>query len=381
MVAGESEISEGAETPAARPRIWQQRGAPPPPAATADAPLEALLGDDAPLCGALRARRLQLVKDLVYVPAYELRDWLLVTEDRAEALLAKSWAACAAQATTAWDLAAIRSPAVASRAPTPLPSLTEALGGGIAGVFMEVAGPPGAGKTQFCLHLAALTAAQGGDVFWIDTERTFSPQRLLELLEAVCGIGPAAEERAFQALQRVRRRLCTSLQELSGIVEELAHCASRHEALPALLIIDSVASVARNEGGDPLTATSRRDSIPKRQAALNTLASHLKAIAATPVAVGVVQRPAVVVTNQVAGDPISGGCRVALGNVWHHAVNWRLVLSRGNPGVELQANVAAPSDERWLFVEKSPCSGPLSIPFVVAGAGLQEKPAVAMGAM
>ena len=43
----------------------------------------------------------------------------------------------------------------------PLPSLERALQGLPA--LLEVAGPPGAGKTQFCLHTAALTAANGGE--------------------------------------------------------------------------------------------------------------------------------------------------------------------------------------------------------------------------
>merc|ERR1712061_168148 len=78
--------------------------------------------------------------------------------------------------------------------------------------------------------------------------------------------------------------------------------------------------------------------------------------------------PAVFVTNQVAGDPINGGHRVTLGHVWHHAVNWRLVVRHG-PSMNLRAfnntNGAPPQQCRSLHVEKSPCSAPITIPFVI----------------
>merc|ERR1712039_890181 len=84
--------------------------------------------------------------------------------------------------------------------------------------------------------------------------------------------------------------------------------------------------------------------------------------------------PAVVVTNQVAGNPCSGNSRVTLGHVWHHAVNWRLVLSHVAPGSScgygLKENAVGSS--RFLNIEKSPCSPPISIEYVIGRAGLSE---------
>ncbi|CAE7570435.1 RAD51B [Symbiodinium sp. CCMP2592] len=301
------------------------------------------------------------LKDFVSVPPWELRDWLLITEEEATELLSLAWAATAAPAISAWDLAADNEAVVRPR-PCPLPSLSLALGaGGLSAALVEVAGPPGVGKTQFCLHAAALIAACGHDVFWIDTERTFSAQRVHEMLEVQLSASARPQEaaaQATQAMQRIKHRACSSLQELHDFCSELAGRALRGAPLPGLLVIDSVAAVARVDGsGD------RRVQIPRRQALLSSLASQLKVLVARPrqrrlqEPPGAIS-PGVVVTNQVMGDPSAGISRVTLGHVWHHSVNWRLVLSHlppgsaGGPGSKEQAD---PFGRRYLFVEKSPC--------------------------
>jgi len=346
-------------------------------ARTGDAPVEAVFPCESQhyICEMLRSRRLRQVKDLVYVPSWELRDWLLVTEDEAEDLIARSWSACCARTCTAWELRGGNSDdlQLAAAVPAPLPSLGKALDGGLEGSFIEVAGPPNLGKTQFCLHLAAMVASRGGEVFWVDTERTFAPHRLLEIIEALCGGHGSDADQALQSLERVRCRDCLSLAELSAIVAELSRRASRGEELPALIVVDSIAAAARKEdGGDPLAA-SKRDAMPKRQMALNVIASMLKAVASAPTSALGARQPAVVVTNQVAGDPTHGGCRVTLGNLWHHAVNWRLVLSRSPPGCLQALPAECTSDRRFLFLEKSPCSAPMVIEYVIGAGGLSER--------
>eukprot|EP00913_Durusdinium_trenchii_P018322 g17212.t1 len=151
-----------------------------------DVPLERLFGSEAlsegtvPLVELLRAKRLLTIKDFVHLPAFELRDWLLITEDEATQLLSRAWAFCASPPVSAWELAARNQAVQRQRSRAPLPSLDRALGG-LPAAILEVAGPPGVGKTQFCLHAAALTAITGGEVFWLDTERSFSAERLFEM--------------------------------------------------------------------------------------------------------------------------------------------------------------------------------------------------------
>ncbi|CAJ1405345.1 unnamed protein product, partial [Effrenium voratum] len=50
----------------------------------------------------LRARRLFTLQDMVYLAPWELRDWLLSTEEEAEELLQRGWAALAAPPRSAW---------------------------------------------------------------------------------------------------------------------------------------------------------------------------------------------------------------------------------------------------------------------------------------
>ncbi|CAJ1405344.1 unnamed protein product, partial [Effrenium voratum] len=133
---------------------------------------------------------------------------------------------------------------------------------------------------------------------------------------------------AVQALERVRHRVCSSLAELQEVASQLAQLAAQGGPLPALLVIDSVAAVARNELG----LEDKKAMMVKRQAALSTLAGLLKVLVSPPLRQGHAQSLNVVVTNQVMGDPSAGGSRVTLGHVWHHSVNWRLVLSHVPPG-------------------------------------------------
>merc|ERR1712139_574422 len=106
------------------------------------------------------------------------------------------------------------------------------------------------------------------------------------------------------ALGRIRRKPCSSLQELHSIAAELERRARRGDAVPSLVVVDSVAAVARNEGK---SSESQRVQIPRRQAALSALSSLFKTLVArkSPAtgAADPVAPPGVLVTNQVAGDP------------------------------------------------------------------------------
>ncbi|EDL02650.1 RAD51-like 1 (S. cerevisiae), isoform CRA_d, partial [Mus musculus] len=100
--------------------------------------------------------------------------------------------ACAPQMQTAYELKTRRSahlsPAFLS---TTLCALDEALHGGVpCGSLTEITGPPGCGKTQFCIMmsvLATLPTSLGGlegAVVYIDTESAFTAERLVEIAES-----------------------------------------------------------------------------------------------------------------------------------------------------------------------------------------------------
>ena len=194
----------------------------------------------------------------------------------------------------------------------------------------------------------------GGEVFWLDTEGTFAPARVLELVESMLALRADQEHcTGLAALERLRARPCASLQEMQEIAVELLKSRHTH-GLPALVVVDSVAAVARNEGA---LSEERRVAIPKRQAALSALASHFKAMVGAASATGLT---GVVVTNQVMSN-MAGRSKASLGHVWHHAVNWRLLVCREQEG-----------DVRQLHVEKSPSAAPLTVRFKIGSAGLHE---------
>jgi len=66
--------------------------------------------------------------------------------------------------------------------------------------------------------------------------------------------------------------------------------------------------------------------------------------------------------------------KVTLGYVWHHAVNWRLVLSHQSPAAVggMGTKEQSRGGRRFLCVEKSPCSAPIVIEFGIGREGLEE---------
>mmetsp|Transcript_25736 Transcript_25736/g.47028 ORF Transcript_25736/g.47028 Transcript_25736/m.47028 type:complete len:360 (-) Transcript_25736:75-1154(-) len=328
------------------------------------------------MCNVLRSRNLVCVRDLLFVPPWMLRDWLLIPEQEAERILGECTRALSVEPVTAWDLVhKHRGPAAVQRPSfLPLPTLA-AMAGGLAGMFLELVGPPGAGKTQLCMHSAALAASNGCEVFWLDTEGAFSPQRVLQILVQIYaqdGRSAAAsvhEELAVNALDKIRVRECRSLQDVHNVAADLARRARAGEASPGLLIVDSIAAVARNEGD---AAEKRSSWVPRRQSALSSLAAAFKAF------VGVASHgaaPTVMIANQVAGDPLSGRAKASLGHVWHHAVNWRLALCHFHPSQHRGSGtkeLSIGSCRRTLLVEKSPCAAQLAIDYDITPGGVRE---------
>eukprot|EP00811_Abedinium_folium_P011127 NODE_20298_length_804_cov_4.146233.p1 GENE.NODE_20298_length_804_cov_4.146233~~NODE_20298_length_804_cov_4.146233.p1 ORF type:complete len:200 (-),score=49.58 NODE_20298_length_804_cov_4.146233:205-753(-) len=181
-------------------------------------------------------------------------------------------------------------------------------------------------------------------------------------------------------MERVRVRSFKSLAELHDAVDEVARRVRHGGSLPALVVIDSIAAVARADG------EAGEGAIPRRQLALNAIAAMLKVVAGARTIANhnlgdevAAVPPGVLVTNQVAGNPMAGMSRVTLGHVWHHAVNWRLLLSSLPPDDDRSCGgggkaVAGAGDASRFFlrVDKSPCSAPFSVEFEIGCGGLRE---------
>ncbi|KAI3430763.1 hypothetical protein D9Q98_009175 [Chlorella vulgaris] len=239
---------------------------------------------------------------------------------------------------------------------TSLVQLDAALCGGIpAGSVTEVVGPAGLGKTQLCLQLAVLGClereAEGGSVAFIDTEKKFSARRLAQIARERLPQQYPSEEALAGMASRVLVFCPRTSQELLHTLQTLE--ATIIERRVRLVLLDSVASLAR--------ADFAAGSLPERQRMLGQQASRLKYLAET-------FHIPVLVTNQVTthiGGSFGGGSTgggghltAALGTLWAHAVNTRLVLEM------VQGT-------RFVRIAKSPAAPIAAFAYVVTGSGLE----------
>ncbi|XP_065883487.1 DNA repair protein RAD51 homolog 2-like isoform X2 [Dysidea avara] len=212
---------------------------------------------------------------------------------------------------------------------TLLKELDDVLQGGLpTGCITELVGPPGIGKTQLCLQLSVTATLLPnwepcGEIIYIDTEGTFTAQRLVEI--AKTRFGDVFKDKASLAhlansIHIYTEITCEDLMGRLGVLKEMVD--SRNIKL---IVVDSIASLVRKEFD-----VRRNEGISKRSALLSKQASILKSIAES---YGI----PVVVTNQITrfiyDDPdwLEGEnetmVTTALGNTWSHCVNTRLLLS------------------------------------------------------
>ena len=310
--------------------------------------------------------------------------------------------------------------------PTGLKKLDVALGRGVpSDSVTELVGRAGVGKTQTCFTLAvqaclsvildddrkspqSLKNLELGSACYLDTERKFSAERVLQIAEArVKSMDPLLDDAsvkqvASSIVERIRVFTLTSCSDvLSVLTDTRALQAFIIENRAKIIVVDSIAAVARQDfaGGAGLI---------KRQQWLNKIASQLKYLAES------FHLP-VVVTNQVTTSSslnylapglslglgssgnlfgtdtqddvidskssdvafrehmvagLAGGgvhapsLRPALGNTWAHGINTRLFLD---------VDAAAGSNhgtQRCIHITKSPSCPYLAVPFKIDALGI-----------
>ncbi|XP_050905330.1 DNA repair protein RAD51 homolog 2 isoform X2 [Lathyrus oleraceus] len=142
----------------------------------------------------------------------------------------------------------VRNESLAGHLPTRLKGLDEALCGGIPfGVLTELVGPPGIGKTQFCLKLSLLASLPAnfggldGRVIYIDVESKFSSKRLIEIGTKSF---PEIFHKKGMAQEMAGRILILRPTSLSEFAESLHRIkVSLLQQQVKLLIIDSMAAL------------------------------------------------------------------------------------------------------------------------------------------
>ncbi|XP_055990000.1 DNA repair protein RAD51 homolog 2 [Sorex fumeus] len=328
------------------------------------------------LCDRLSRHQIVTCQDFLCLSPLELMKMLGLSYQGVHELLCVVSKACAPRMQTAYELKTQRSHAVSPAfLPTTLSALDEALHGGVAcGSLTEITGPPGCGKTQFCMMmsvLATLPTTLGGldgAVVYIDTESAFSAERLIEIAESRFPSYFDNEEKLLLASSKVhlyRELSCDEvLQRIESLEEEIISKGVK------LVIIDSIASVVRKEFDTQLQGNMReRNKFLAREAAslkylaeefsipvilTNQITTHLSRALAT-------QADLVSPADDLSlcEGPSGSSCvTAALGNTWSHSVNTRLIFQHLG------------SERRQILIAKSPLAPFTSFVYTIKEEGL-----------
>ncbi len=209
-------------------------------------------------------------------------------------------------------------------------SLDELLGGGFeTQAIVEVFGEFGSGKTQIGHQLAVNTLLEmevgglAGEVFYIDTEDTFRPERIAQMAEGV-GIDPVG------ALDRIHVARAYNSAHQMLLVDEIKRVSRNIEV--KLIIVDSLTGHFRAE-------YVGRGMLAERQQKLNRHLKELKQLAD-------VNNALILVTNQVHsrpdamwGDPT----KPVGGHIVGHASTFRLYLRKSKGGRRIARLIDSPN--------------------------------------
>ncbi|XP_055394390.1 DNA repair protein RAD51 homolog 2 isoform X3 [Bubalus kerabau] len=352
------------------------------------------------LCDRLNRHQILTCQDFLCLSPLELMKMTGLSYQGVHELLCLVSRACAPQMQTAYEIKTQRCAAHSSAfLSTTLSALDEALHGGVAcGSLTEITGPPGCGKTQFCIMmsiLATLPTNMGGlegSVVYIDTESAFSAERLVEIAESRFPRYFDTEEKLLLTSSKVhlyRELSCDEvLQRIESLEEEIISKGVK------LVIIDSVASVVRKEFDTQLQGNVReRNKFLAREAAslkylaeefsIPVITEHLIELLVSysnfPLAI---YFDMVILTNQITthlsgalasqadlvspaddlslseGTSGSSCLTAALGNTWSHSVNTRLILQYLG------------SERRQILIAKSPLAPFTAFVYTIEKEGL-----------
>lgn len=240
--------------------------------------------------GSITANRLKeagftTIESIAVTPKRELMEKTGISEETATTLLLKVRKSMGLDLITALELFDKR--LKAQRITTASKNLDTLIGGGIeTQAITEFVGEYGTGKSQICMQLC-ITAQQppekgglGGKILFIDTEGTFSPQRINDI----------AEKRGFdpkKTLENIIYARCYNSDHQILLVDRASKVIEEEKI--KLIIVDSLISHFRGE-------YVGREMLSERQQKLNQHIHKLLRLAE-------LYNCAVVVTNQIQSNP------------------------------------------------------------------------------
>ncbi len=209
-------------------------------------------------------------------------------------------------------------------------ALDELLGGGFeTQAIVEVYGEFGSGKTQIGHQLCVNTMLPlekggfDGEVFYIDTEDTFRPERIAQMCEGV-GLDP------MMVLDRIHVARAYNSAHQMLLVDEIKKLSKNIDV--KLIIVDSLTSHFRSE-------YLGRGMLARRQQLLNRHMKELKQLSD-------VHNALILVTNQVMSKPDSmwgDPTRAIGGHIVGHASPFRLYLRKSKGGRRIARLVDSPN--------------------------------------
>lgn len=301
--------------------------------------------------------------------------------------------------------------------PSGLNLIDNKLRGGLPyGSIAEVCGPPGIGKTQFCMNvclrsvLPALAFGQeattraapaieqqtNGSVVYIDTELKFDSNRILEIARSLPV--PLSTTEAEGVLKKVDIFRPTTCKELLELVETTLQNVIIENGVQ-LVVIDSIAALAKKEN---LNEADKEHYIVRLAGLLKEIGDESNCCilitnqVSLPSGHGQVQGPGQGQSQSLVGENVSGvGARpefdglcdhipltagvssrlmkASLGSIWHHCVSTRLMLyfdeAAAAAGDTASGGIVR---QRMLAVTKSPVSEHCSVGFEITTVGLRE---------
>ena len=206
----------------------------------------------------------------------------------------------------------------------------ELMGGGLESQsIVEFFGEFGSGKTQICFQLAVNATRPiedgglNGDVFIIDTENTFRPERIVQMAVAL-DLDPE------EVLKKIHVARAFNSHHQMLLVEKANELA--HQMNVKLLIVDSLTAHFRAE-------YVGRGSLAERQQNLNKHMHDLLRFADLNNAV-------IAVTNQVSSKPdafFGDPTRPIGGHIVGHAATYRIYLRKSKGGKRIARLIDSPN--------------------------------------